>query len=78
MKMINLIPLIFLLFRCSAPEGPITILEPVHFNNDGVVRTGLDVLIEDHPNYLKGRSIGLVTNHTGVTKQNEKNYELFQ
>ena len=78
MKMINLIPLIFLLFRCSAPEGPITILEPVHLSSDGIVRTGLDVLIEDHPNYLKGKSIGLVTNHTGITKQNEKNYELFQ
>ena len=78
MKIIKLVALVFLLLRCSSPIDTITILEPVHISNDGIVRTGLDVLIEDHPNYLRGRSIGLVTNHTGITKNNEKNYELFQ
>ena len=78
MKIIKLIALVFLLLRCSSPKDTITILEPVHISKDSIVRTGLDVLIEDHPSYLKGRSIGLVTNHTGITKNNEKNYELFQ
>ena len=27
------------------------------------VRTGLDVLIEDHRDFLYGKSIGLITNH---------------
>ena len=78
MKIVKLIALLFILARCSSPIDTITIIEPVHINNDSIVRTGLDVLIEDHPNYLQGRSIGLVTNHTGITKNNEKNYELFQ
>ena len=78
MKIVKLIALLFILARCSSPIDTITIIEPVHINNDSIVRTGLDVLIEDHPNYLRGRSIGLVTNHTGITKNNEKNYELFQ
>ena len=78
MKIIKLIALLFILIRCSSPIDTITIIEPVHINNNSIVRTGLDVLIEDHPNYLQGRSIGLVTNHTGITKNNEKNYELFQ
>ena len=55
MKIIKLVALVFLLLRCSSPKDTITILEPVHISNDGIVRTGLDVLIEDHPNYLKGR-----------------------
>ena len=78
MKKIKLIALLFILIRCSSPIDTITIIKPVHISNDSIVRTGLDVLIEDYPNYLRGRSIGLVTNHTGITKNNEKNYELFQ
>ena len=78
MKIIKLIALLFILIRCSSPIDTITIIEPVHISNDSIVRTGLDVLIQDHANYLRGRSIGLVTNHTGITKNNEKNYELFQ
>ena len=78
MKKIKLIALLFILIRCSSPIDTITIIEPVHISDDSIVRTGLDVLIKDHPNYLRGRSIGLVTNHTGITKNNEKNYELFQ
>ena len=78
MKKIKLIALLFILIRCSSPIDTVTIIEPVYISNDSIVRTGLDVLIEDHPNYLRGRSIGLVTNHTGITKNNEKNYELFQ
>ena len=78
MKIVKLIALLFFLVRCSSPIDTITIIEPVDINNDSIVRTGLDVLIEDHPNYFRGRSIGLVTNHTGITKNNEKNYELFQ
>ena len=78
MKKIKLIALLFILIRCSSPIDMITIIEPVHISNDSIVRTGLDVLIEDHPNYLKGKSVGLVKNHAGITKNNKKNYELFQ
>ena len=53
MKIIKLIALVFILLRCSSPIDTITTLEPVHNNNDSIVRTGLEVLIEDYPNYLK-------------------------
>ena len=53
MKIIKLIALVFIFLRCSSPIDTITILEPVHISNDSIVRTGLKVLIEDHPNYLK-------------------------
>ena len=52
MKKIKLIALLFILIRCSSPIDTITIIEPVHISNDSIVRSGLDVLIEDHPNYL--------------------------
>ena len=32
------------------------------------VRTGLDVLIEDHRDFLSGKSIGLITNHSGINQ----------
>lgn len=33
-----------------------------------VIRTGLDLLLENHLGQLRGRRLGLVTNHTGVTR----------
>ena len=42
------------------------------------MRTGLDVLIEDHLHFLDGKKIGLVTNHSGLTRTGIKNYAFFQ
>ncbi len=39
---------------------------------------GIDVLIEDYPNFLHGKAVGLVTNHTGITRSERKNYEVFK
>ena len=78
MKIIKLIALVFILLRCSSPIDTITILEPVHISNDSIVRTGLDVLIEDHPNYLKGKSIGLITNYPAVRSSKDVYTQLFQ
>ncbi len=78
MKIIKLIALVFILLRCSSPIDTITILEPVHISNDSIVRTGLDVLIEDHPNYLKGKSIGLITNYPAVSSSKDVYTQLFQ
>ena len=78
MKIIKLIALVFILLKCSSPIDRITILEPVHISNDSIVRTGLDVLIKDHPNYLKGKSIGLITNHPAVTSSKDIYNQLFQ
>jgi beta-N-acetylhexosaminidase len=74
-------PVLFLsvfLWKCTAPENTVTILDPVTAGQENGVRTGLDVLLEDYPDYLKGKTIGLVTNHTGISKKGEKNYKLFE
>lgn len=39
------------------------------------VETGLDVLLEKYPNSLIGKSIALVTNHTGIDKMGVPNYK---
>ena len=57
-------------------ETTVSILEPII--KDKTVRTGLDVLIEDHLNYLDGKKIGLVTNHSGITRTGIKNYTIFR
>ena len=40
------------------------------------VNTGLDRLLGSNLNAIKGREIGLITNHTGVTKEFNKGYKL--
>ncbi len=78
MKKYTIIFLSVLLWKCTAPENTVTILDPVTAGQVNEVRTGLDVLLEDHSNYLKGKTIGLVTNHTGISRKGEKNYKLFE
>ena len=77
MKKYTIIFLSVLLWKCTAPENTVTILDPITAGQENVVRTGLDVLLEDYSNYLKGKTIGLVTNHTGISRKGEKNYKLF-
>ena len=69
---------IILVFNCQTYPKNIEILKPFPTNTSKSVRNGLDVLIEDYPNILKDKKIGLVTNHTGITKNLENNYKVFQ
>ena len=77
MKKYTIIFLSVSLWKCIAPENTITILDSVTAGQKNVVRTGLDVLLEDYSDYLRGKTIGLVTNHTGISRKGEKNYKLF-
>ncbi|HIF27238.1 MAG TPA: DUF1343 domain-containing protein [Candidatus Marinimicrobia bacterium] len=79
MKNIYLLGLFIQIWSCtSTPKNKIVIIEPNTQNYDESVRTGLDVLLEDYPDFLKGKTIGLVTNHTGISRKGEKNYKLFK
>jgi uncharacterized protein YbbC (DUF1343 family) len=79
MKNIYLLSLFIQIWSCtSTPKNKIVIIEPNTQNYDESVRTGLDVLLEDYPDFLKGKTIGLVTNHTGISRKGEKNYKLFK
>jgi beta-N-acetylhexosaminidase len=79
MKNIYLLGLFIQIWSCtSTPKNKIVIIEPNIQNYEETVRTGLDVLLEDYPDYLKGKTIGLVTNHTGISRKGEKNYKLFE
>ena len=42
----------------------------------GDVRTGLDVLAEDNFAALQGKRIGLITNHTGLSRAGKRNLDL--
>ncbi len=79
MKNIYLLGLFIQIWSCtSTPKNKIVIIEPNIQNYEETVRTGLDVLLEDYPDFLKGKTIGLVTNHTGISRKGEKNYKLFK
>jgi len=79
MKNIYLLSIFIQIWSCtSTPKNKIVIIEPNTQNYDESVRTGLDVLLEDYPDFLKGKTIGLVTNHTGISRKGEKNYKLFE
>ena len=69
---------VILVFNCQTFPKNIEILKPFRTNTSKSVRNGLDILIEDYPNILKDKKIGLVTNHTGITKNIENNYKVFQ
>ena len=69
---------VILVFNCQIYSKNIEILKPFTSNTLKSVRNGLDVLIEDYPDILKDKKIGLVTNHTGITKNMENNYKVFQ
>ncbi len=41
------------------------------------VQTGLDILINERLDLIKGKKVGLVTNHTGVDRNGKPNYKIF-
>ena len=67
---------LFFIYSCVQKEERITILHPKNTNESDQLRTGLDVLIEDYPNLLKSKSIGIITNETGVSNENVQNVEI--
>ena len=67
-----------ILLSCDFSKKSIVIFDPKGQHGVDVVRTGLDVLLEDYPKYLQGKTIGLVTNQTGISRHGDKNYQLFQ
>lgn len=43
---------------------------------DQAVRTGLDILVEQHFREFKGKRVGLITNHTGIDRNGRRNIDL--
>ncbi len=79
MKKVNILLLLLLALQCTdKPKKIITFIDPIQINSSETVRNGIDVLIEDYPNFLHGKAVGLVTNHTGITRHERKNYEVFK
>ena len=73
---LNIFLFVIVFAKTTYGATTVSILEPIKKNK--TVRTGLDVLIEDHLNYLDGKKVGLVTNHSGITRNGVKNYTIFQ
>ena len=73
MKKLNILLLLFLALQCTdKPKEIITVIDPIQINNSETVRNGIDILLEDYPNFLHGKAVGLVTNHTGITRREKK------
>jgi len=45
--------------------------------NRSRVLSGLDVFVSEHLDLVKGKRVGLVTNHTGIDQSGNNNYEIF-
>ena len=79
MKKIYVLLITLFAFQCSdRSQKTITIINPIQVTSLETVRNGIDILIEDYPNFLHGKAVGLVTNHTGITRHERKNYEVFK
>ena len=79
MRLITILLLCLLALKCSKePHKQIIILDPLKPTKNGIVRNGIDVLLEDYPKHLQGKTVGLVTNQTGITRLKEKNYRVFK
>ena len=79
MRLITILLLCLLALKCGKESNKqIIILDPLKPNKNGIVRNGIDVLLEDYPKHLQGKTVGLVTNHTGITRLKEKNYKVFK
>ena len=51
------------------------VLQPAAARNADVL-TGLDVLVEENFQSLKGKRVGLITNHTGLSRDGRRNIDL--
>ena len=68
----SILPFIFL-WSCSQTSIKNN-AEPVSSNNNNaIVKTGLDVLLESQLDKLYGKKIALVTNHSGIDKNGKSN-----
>jgi len=76
-KIIQLVLSIIFLVGCS--QTPINnTIEPISTNdNNAIVKTGLDVLMENHLDKLYGKKVALVTNHSGLDMLRESNVSRF-
>jgi len=63
-----------LLFTAALVCAPATTSTPPHA--DARVRTGLDVALSDSLGVLRGKRVGLITNHTGVNAEGRRNIDL--
>jgi uncharacterized protein YbbC (DUF1343 family) len=57
-------------------DFPSTILPGIRPDRSGGVLTGLDVLAASGFSALKGKRVGLITNHTGLSKDGKRNVDL--
>ena len=76
-KIIRIIPIVIFLWSCSqvlVHNSPDTTSSK---NNNIIVKTGLDVLLDDHIDRLYGENIALVTNHSGIDQNSRSNVSRF-
>ncbi|MEE9573609.1 MAG: DUF1343 domain-containing protein [Candidatus Neomarinimicrobiota bacterium] len=69
----------FIIFWNCSQTSIITSSEPTSSTRKNtIVKTGLDVLLENHLDKLYGKRIALVTNHSGIDKNGKLNFSRLQ
>ena len=66
---------IILIAGCTTPPPSISPSELNTIPSPPKGKVGLDVLLEERQDLIIGKTIGLVTNHTGVDKNGTPNYD---
>ncbi len=67
--------IIILLFGCTSPPQSVPPQSPSPIASPPKGKVGLDILLEEQHDLIAGKTIGLVTNHTGVDKNGNPNYD---
>lgn len=60
---------IALLITCIAAWNPVTAKKTVEPEKQGRVVPGIEVFLEGHSDWVKGKKVGLITNPTGVNRE---------
>jgi uncharacterized protein YbbC (DUF1343 family) len=63
----NLVPALFLLGSCAQAPVPVP-AAPAAPDTVAVVRPGIEVFLADVPAALRGKRVGLITNHSGIDR----------
>ena len=68
--------ILLLISGCTAPPSSSpSVIKSIPTPSPPIGIVGLDVLLEERQDLIKGKTIGLVTNHTGIDKFGKPNYD---
>jgi uncharacterized protein YbbC (DUF1343 family) len=71
----TLLPAVFLLAACAPTQDPAP-AQAAGTTSAGMVRPGIETFLADVPQALRGKRVGLITNHTGIDRARTPDIDL--